>query len=123
MVSPILTISDLTLPLKDIRKILRTKLDKSCGIYMFFNNQTNEYYIGMSKNIVSRTSSYLTKDYIAKPPKYKNYIKDAIIKYTNSAFSLLILELIDDYDQVSEREMYYINLLWPAYNIDLYKLA
>jgi DNA repair exonuclease SbcCD ATPase subunit len=121
-VNPILILLDLTLPLKDIRKILRTKLDKSCGIYMFFNNETNECYIGMSKNIVSRTSSYLTKDYTMKPPKYRNYIKDAMIKYTKSAFSLLILELIDDYDQVSEREMYYIDLFWPAYNIDLYKL-
>ena len=122
IVNPILILSDLTLPLKDIRKILKTKLDKPCGIYMFFNNETNEYYIGMSKNIVSRTSSYLTKDYIAKPPKYRNYIKDAMIKYTKSAFSLLILELIDDYDQVSEREMYYINLFWPSYNIDLYEM-
>lgn len=120
MVNPILVISDLNLPLKDIRKILRTKLDKPCGIYMFFNNQTNEYYIGKSKSIIFRSSSYLTEGYTIKPSKYKNYIKDAMIKYTKSAFSLLILEMIDNYDHVSEREMYYINLLWPAYNSDLY---
>jgi KilA-N domain/GIY-YIG catalytic domain len=122
LVNPFLIISDLSASLKDIRKILRTHINKNCGIYMFFNNETKEYYIGMSKNIISRASSYLTKDYTVKPPKYRNYIKDAMIKYTKSVFSLLILELIDDYDMVSKREMYYINLFWPAYNIDLYEL-
>jgi hypothetical protein len=122
MVKPVIVLKDLTGALSDIRRTLRTNIDKCCGIYMFYNKETNEYYIGSSKNVISRISDYLTDSYITKPTKYKNLIKEAMIKYTKASFSLLILELLDEYTQVSKREMYYIELLDPKYNVDLYKL-
>ena len=82
MIKPVIILKDLTGTLSDIRQTLRSNIDKRCGIYMFYNKETNEYYIGSSKNIISRISDYLTDSYITKSAKCKNLIKEAMIKYT-----------------------------------------
>jgi hypothetical protein len=117
MTRPVLIIRDLTLEQSTIRSILKSSLGNASGVYMLFNNATNEYYIGSSKNIVSRVSCYLRDSYPRKITKHRDLIREAISKYSRFAFSLLIIEKIDDY---LEKEMHYINMLDPAYNVDLY---
>jgi hypothetical protein len=119
-VKPVCVLRDLTVSRREIKQQLRSSIPKYCGIYMFFNKVTDEYYIGSSKNIISRTMSYLTESYVTREPKYKSLIREAMIKYTKASFVLLILELIDDHNTVFEREKYYIHLLDPKYNVDLY---
>jgi KilA-N domain/GIY-YIG catalytic domain len=122
IVKPFEIIDDLSGNLDDIKKKLKEIIPKKYGVYMLYNNETNEYYIGSSKSLISRVSVYLTDIYVSRESKYKDLMKKAMIKYTKSAFSLLILELVDDHSELLEREMYYIELLEPSYNTDLYKL-
>jgi hypothetical protein len=112
LVKPVIVITDLS---KSVKKQLH---GMQGGVYMFFNKKTNDYYIGSSKNIVSRVSGYLINSYLTTPSTYKNLIKEAMIKYGKLAFVLLIIELtITPF----EREKHYIDLLDPKYNTDLYK--
>jgi hypothetical protein len=122
-VNPFEIVNDLSGSIDDIKKKLKEVIPKKCGVYMLYNNETNEYYIGSSKNLVARVSMYLTDIYVSRESKYRDLMKKAMIKYTKSAFSLLILEIIDDHSEIFEREMYYIDLLEPSYNTDLYKLV
>jgi len=118
LVQPVVVMTDLTKG--DVRRALRGKIGTAerGGVYMLFNKKTNEYYIGSSKNVVTRASGYFTDSYAATPSTYKNLIKEAIVKHTKAAFALLILELsVNSF----EREKYYIDMLDPKYNTDLYK--
>jgi hypothetical protein len=119
-VRPVYVLDDLTGTRRDIKQMLRSNVTKYCGIYMFYNKATNEYYIGSSKNIITRTMSYLAESYVTREARYNNLILEAMTKYGKESFALLILELIDDHTQVFEREKYYIHLLMPKYNVDLY---
>lgn len=116
IVAPVIVITDLS---KDIKPLLRDKIGAKPrgGVYMLFNKKTNNYYIGSSKNVVARVSSYLIDSYVTTPARYRNLIKEAMIKYTKNAFAVLILELPT---RPFEREKYYIDLLEPKYNTDLY---
>jgi hypothetical protein len=116
IVAPVIVITDLS---KDIKPLLRDKIGAKPrgGVYMLFNKRTNNYYIGSSKNVVARVSSYLIDSYVTTPARYRNLIKEAMIKYTKNAFAVLILELPT---RPFEREKYYIDLLEPKYNTDLY---
>jgi hypothetical protein len=109
MVKPVLVLENLG------QKLV---LDKPCGVYLLFNNKTDEYYVGSSKNLASRVSCYLRDSYTKKTVKHRDLIRDAISKYTDSAFSLLIVELTEKY---LEREKHYIEMLDPPYNVDLYE--
>jgi group I intron endonuclease len=91
-------------------KILKNK----SGIYMWYNNITNEYYIGSSINLYNRLNKYYSNYHLS----FKNQIIiNSLLKYNHSNFSLIILELISNKKDILLREQYYLNLLIPQLNI------
>lgn len=50
IVNSIIVIQDLTFPLSNIKQMLQSNINKNCGVYMFFNKETNDYYIGSKYN-------------------------------------------------------------------------
>jgi len=83
------------------------------GIYLWYNNVNNNYYIGSAINLKMRMSSYFNPNYLVKD-NFK--IQRALIKYGHDKFSLYILEYTSSNDLVT-REQYFINTLSPYYNI------
>lgn len=100
------------------KKILNDNKGKS-GIYLWYNNINNKYYIGQSKELGNikggRLANYYRLSYL-QDLKNKGIISKSLIKYGHSNFSLIILEYcpIDDLDT---REQFWINYLEPEYNI------
>lgn len=83
------------------------------GIYLWFNNVNNNYYVGSAKNLKNWLSSYFNSKYLVEDD-FK--IQRALIKYKHENFSLYILEYCDIKDLIL-REQYFINTLSPYYNI------
>jgi len=83
------------------------------GIYLWYNNVNNNYYIGSAINLKMRMNSYFNPNYLVKD-NFK--IQRALIKYGHDKFSLYILEYTSSNDLVT-REQYFIDTLSPYYNI------
>lgn len=83
------------------------------GIYMWYNNITNDYYIGSSINLYNRLNNYYYKSRLNNNSK----ISRALIKYGHKNFTLIIIEILENNLNIIEKEQYYINLLNPIYNI------
>jgi len=120
----------------DMRKIFLKENKGKSGIYMLTNKLTLDIYIGQSKNISPRPSSWAAggnrKDlkiilmprapllegagigYIKSRDNY--IISRALIKYGYSNFSVTILEYCDK-SYLLKREQYYLDKLNPQYNI------
>ena len=101
------------LGLKDV--ILEENKGKS-GIYMFTNKQTNDSYIGQSKNLYNRFRNYYNPAYITGLNNKNSRIGRALKKYGYENFSLTILEYCDK-GVLTEREQFYFDTLKPVYNI------
>lgn len=97
-----------------------SKLPKSAGIYKLTCNANDKIYIGKSVNIRRRVYDHA---HCRKRGKCGTYLKNAIIKYGWAAFSVEVLELVENFnaseDNISllEKESYYIEL-FESYNKD-----
>ena len=80
------------------------------GIYKITNIETNECYIGSSKDIKHRWSEHKRLS-TWKQKNSKLYI--AFQQYGLDKFSF---EIVEETDNLKEREQYYIDLLKPIYN-------
>lgn len=87
------------------------------AIYMFVNIENpSKIYIGQSKNVENRVNSYLNTSHLkSKNNKNSPFIK-ALLKYGQSGFSFIILEYVP-IDQLNDREIFWIALLRPYYNV------
>jgi hypothetical protein len=73
----------------DRSKIL---LDNKAGIYKWTHIESGKIYIGSAIDLSKRLIKYYS---FSKLKRVDNYICKALLNHTHSAFSLVILELID----------------------------
>jgi group I intron endonuclease len=100
----------------DLKNAILEENKGKSGIYMFTNTQTNDFYIGQSKNLYNRFRNYFNPAYITGLNNKNSRVGRAILKYGYENFSLTILEYCDKSD-LTEREQFYFDTLKPVYNI------
>lgn len=97
-------------------KILSDNKNKS-GISRWNNKLTNKSYIGSSRSLNRRFSSYYSIAYLEnKVKKGFSIIYNSLLKHGYFNFSLNILKYCE-VDVLIKREQYYFDLLKPKYNI------
>lgn len=86
------------------------------GIYIIFNNQTEDYYIGSTSKTFKRRLSQHISD--LKKQKHRNiHLQRAFNKYGWISFTFAIIEVVQDQSNIIPREQYYLDTLKPHYNI------
>lgn len=86
------------------------------GIYKIKNNQTDDFYIGSSKNIISRLNNH--KKLLLLNKHANCHLQNAWNKYGSDSFEFITIEECST-DILLAREQYYIDFLQPKYNICL----
>ena len=86
-------------------------MNKVSGVYKITNTVTGDFYIGSSKNIKQRWSGHRKPYNLYKYPNSRMY-KDI---YKQGIDSFLI-EIIEETDNLIDREQYWIEKLKPNYN-------
>ena len=86
------------------------------GIYIITNTVTAETYIGSSIDIARRWSDHRRE---LKTSRHKNTaLQGAYDAFGFKAFSLSVLELVEQAEHLASREQHHLDLLKPAYNGD-----
>ena len=85
--------------------------NKISGVYKITNNITGDFYIGSSKNIKNRWNIHKAPYTIKRYPNVKLY--KAMTQYGRDNFTV---DVIEETDNLREREQYWIEYLKPAYN-------
>jgi group I intron endonuclease len=102
---------------------LADKHDKGkSGIYIITNKINNKVYIGQSIDLWTR----INEGYLQKLPKNKGHnrhLQRAWNKYGEESFTFEIIEYVDDYEKLNERETYWMHKYKSydkifGYNID-----
>jgi group I intron endonuclease len=84
------------------------------AIYQILNKKNNKFYIGSSNNIENRFRSHKYK--LRKNIHHSPILQKSYNKYGKNNFEFRILE---ETDNLLEREQYYLDKLKPKYNISL----
>ena len=84
------------------------------GIYQITNTCTGEFYVGSAVDFDKRWHGHLVK--LRCDRHHNNHLRNAFIKYGESAFTFSVLELVSA-DELLVREQHYIDTLSPVYNI------
>lgn len=77
------------------------------GVYKITNIETNMFYIGSSYNITKRWKEHKNK--LNRGKHDNKYLQHAWNKYGESKFKFDILELVNNRDELIEREQYWID--------------
>tara|TARA_Y100000310_G_C20694429_1_gene824477 strand:- start:4266 stop:4694 length:429 start_codon:yes stop_codon:yes gene_type:complete len=77
------------------------------GIYQIKNIVTGESYIGESDSIISRLKDHMT--HLARGHHINKLLQRSWDKYGANNHIIKILEVLDDTDRLSEREIFWIN--------------
>lgn len=85
------------------------------GIYRIRNIINNKCYIGSSIDIRRRFYEHKHKLKFNKHPSY--YLQRSYNKYKKENFTYEVIEILDDFNKLIEREQYYIDTLNPEYNL------
>jgi len=94
------------------QEVLKNNRGKS-GIYRWVNNLNGKTYVGSALDLAKRLVSYYN---IKELSRNSRPIKDALLKYGHSNFTIEILEYCSK-TNLLEREQFYLDLLIPDYNI------
>ena len=86
-------------------------MNKVSGIYKITNTITGDFYIGSSKDIKHRWVAHKSPSVWKLRPGMKLY--KAMAQYGRDNFTI---EVIEETDNLREREQYYIEQLKPSYN-------
>lgn len=85
------------------------------GVYQIVNIETNERYIGSTKNFNSRKAHHLYE--LRKRKHRTKKLQCAYNEYGEDVFAFLILEYVQtNRERRVEREQYWMDLLHPEYN-------
>ena len=84
---------------------------KIAGVYKITNNITGDFYIGSSKNIERRWTRHKNPSVQAQQPNSRLYKDIAYYGLDNFTF-----EIIEETDNLKDREQYWIDQLKPSYN-------
>jgi len=93
--------------------IIITTIPKKAGIYKLTCEKNGKIYIGKSVNLYYRLSNHKSCE---KKSKGRSYLENAVIKYGWSSFNVEILEIMDNFDKMTDndnilkKESYYIEL-------------
>ena len=82
------------------------------GIYKIINKLNNQIYIGSSIHINRRLNEH--KSSLKNNKHYNKFLQNSYNKYGKEHFDFKILE---ECDNLLEREQYYIDTLKPTYNL------
>lgn len=93
-----------------------TNPSKTFGIYQIVNLITGSLYIGSTVRSFSKRWHDWKRN-LEAGKKCNPHLFHAFQKYGKENFKFLILEVIEDRNQVLEREQYWIDQLLPYYNI------
>lgn len=84
---------------------------KISGVYKITNVETNEFYIGSSVDIKNRWSNHKC------PSRWKQYPNNKLyIDFQQYGLDKFKFEIVEETENLKEREQYYIDLLKPSYN-------
>lgn len=89
---------------------------KRSGIYCLINLYNFGMYVGQSQNLLTRFNNYLNPSYLNNPKNNGMPISQALLKYGPQGFALLIIEYTSVI-QLDLREIFWIDLLQPYYNV------
>ena len=84
---------------------------KISGVYKITNIETNECYIGSSKNINHRWATHKCSSIWKQCPNNKLYND-----FQQHGLDKFKFEILEETDNLKEREQYWIDLLKPIYN-------
>jgi group I intron endonuclease len=90
------------------------ELKSITGIYLIYNNITNDYYIGSAMNLANRLARYYRPSELNRI--HGSFIHKALLTYGHDKFSVYILETCYP-EELMIREQYYFEELLPVYNI------
>ncbi|OPH61700.1 hypothetical protein BC351_00210 [Paenibacillus ferrarius] len=78
------------------------------GIYKIENKQNGKVYIGSSKDIHVRWKSHIRE--LNKKEHHSSHLQHAWLKYREENFEFAIIEIIEDVNNLIDREQYYFYL-------------
>lgn len=84
---------------------------KISGIYKITNLETNECYVGSSVDVKTRWTTHKAPSRWKQCPNNKLYID-----FQQYGLDKFVFEILEETDNLKEREQYYIGLLKPSYN-------
>jgi group I intron endonuclease len=90
------------------------ELKSISGIYLWYNNTSQNYYIGSAIDLSNRLARYYRPSELTRVNS--SLIHKALLTHGHDKFTIYILETCNSKDLVV-REQYYFNLLTPIYNI------
>lgn len=86
-------------------------MEKISAVYKITNEITGDFYIGSSRNVKQRWKSHRSRAFWKQHPNIKMY--QDMQKYGLDNFEFVIIE---ETDNLKEKEQYFIDLLKPSYN-------
>lgn len=92
-----------------------THLHKAPAIYKIVNIKTSDFYIGSAVNLYARMHAHVST--LNNNTSGCIYLQHAWNKY-DGQFNIEILELVQDKNNLIEREQFYIDMFKPKYNIN-----
>ena len=92
---------------KFTRNLYLSTKENKLVVYKFLCFSTNKKYIGITKNFKERINAHYT---VAKANK-GHYLHSAIRKYGKKNFKISIIDCADNWDELCEKEIYYIKKL------------
>ena len=101
--------------MEDKEQIKKDQKGKT-GVYCLVNLNNGHIYIGSSINLAVRMSNYLNTTYLKNKKNNNMPIIQALLKYGQENFAVLIVEYVDIVN-LSVRETFYITHLLPYYNV------
>ena len=87
------------------------------GIYKIINSINNKIYVGSSNNILGRLQRHFKE--LKNNTHYNKKIQRSFNKHYINNFCFEVIEYVEDFSKLIEREQYYIDTLKPEYNIRL----
>jgi group I intron endonuclease len=90
------------------------ELKSISGVYLWYNNMNNNYYIGSAKDLSNRLARYFRPSELVRVKS--SLIHRALLSYGHNSFSVYILETCYS-NELIIREQYYLDLLLPIYNV------
>ena len=88
------------------------KENKISGVYKITNKITGDFYIGSSKDIKQRWYQHKNPAFWKQHPNIKLY--QIMTQYGRDNFTI---EVIEETDNLREREQYWVDQLKPSYNV------
>jgi len=91
-------------------------LEKKCGVYQIKSNINGKLYIGSSVNLKRRWKEHFSS--LANNKHYNSHLQNHYNKYGKADLIFTVL-IICKKEKVIQAEQYYIDLLFPKFNIIL----